>query len=200
MKKLRSQGFGTIETLLSIIAIALVVFVGYYVYHSNQVASQTYSTASNIAQSNPVKQSGIISTNKAGNTFITIKEWGVKAPYTGTSSLSYKITGDAAKDGSSVAQFSSVALHTAAPTCATGGGTIQRYKPDANASEGGLVDNFTAADRAAQSDKSTYAFVGGYYYFYAGAQSACGDSPTAQAAQQKTESDVKSIVPNLIAE
>lgn len=55
MKKLNNNGFGAIEALLIVIAIAIVGFVGYYVYHANQTTNKVYNQASNEAQSNPAK-------------------------------------------------------------------------------------------------------------------------------------------------
>lgn len=39
------QGFGAVEALLILVIVAIVAFVGWFVYHSNQKASNTLSTA-----------------------------------------------------------------------------------------------------------------------------------------------------------
>lgn len=49
------NGFSLVEGLLVVIAIALVVFVGYYVYHSQKTTNNTYTSASKVAQSSPAK-------------------------------------------------------------------------------------------------------------------------------------------------
>lgn len=49
------SGFSLVESLLLVIAVALVAFVGYYVWHSQKTANQTYNSASKVAQSSPVK-------------------------------------------------------------------------------------------------------------------------------------------------
>ncbi|HEX7633488.1 MAG TPA: prepilin-type N-terminal cleavage/methylation domain-containing protein [Candidatus Saccharimonadales bacterium] len=56
-KKMNQKGFSLIEGLLVIIALALVIFVGYYVYHSQKQTDKTYSTAAKDAQSGPSKSS-----------------------------------------------------------------------------------------------------------------------------------------------
>ena len=43
-------GFSAVEILLSLIAITLITFVGFYVYHTQQAANATYSAASKSAQ------------------------------------------------------------------------------------------------------------------------------------------------------
>lgn len=55
--KLRTNqnGFSLVESLLVLIAVALVVFVGYYVWHTQKTANQTYTSASKVAQNSPAK-------------------------------------------------------------------------------------------------------------------------------------------------
>ncbi|MDB5164931.1 MAG: hypothetical protein JWL89_557 [Candidatus Saccharibacteria bacterium] len=54
-KKMDQKGFSLVEGLLVIIAVALVAFVGYYVYHAQSQTNKTYSVASKVAQSTPKK-------------------------------------------------------------------------------------------------------------------------------------------------
>jgi hypothetical protein len=78
--KIKSQaGFTLIEGLLSLIALALVVFVGFYVYNANQ-------------NTNDLVSKGATSTPKPANSapaqsYLTIKELGIKIP------LSNKLVG-----------------------------------------------------------------------------------------------------------
>jgi Tfp pilus assembly protein PilE len=57
MSKLNQKGFTLIEGLLIIIALALIVFTGYYVWHSQSQSNKTYNSAATISQSSPAKGS-----------------------------------------------------------------------------------------------------------------------------------------------
>jgi hypothetical protein len=81
--------------------------------------------------------------------------------------------------------------------CTAGfGGTIHRYAPDENVSVDGTGTE-TAKDRAAKADKSTYAYVGGNYYFYDHSQAGCGDVTKTEKVQQQTNDAVKALLPKL---
>ena len=51
MGKLKNNqsGFGTAETLLVVVIVAIVAFVGWYVYNSNKTASKTLSNATQVS-------------------------------------------------------------------------------------------------------------------------------------------------------
>jgi hypothetical protein len=54
------------------------------------------------------------------------------------------------------------------------------------------------AQYAATADKTTYAHVGSYFYFFTHDQAACGDNPDATLPmQQQTNDAVKALVPKL---
>jgi hypothetical protein len=198
MKKVTDAGFSLIEGLLCVIALSLIVFVGYYVFHSNQVATKTYNQASNVAQSNPAKQSkDSHSSDESATKLVSIKEWGVKASYLGSSTLSYKISVNDTSKAASQAIFSSSELTAADSKCSGHGGWIMRYAPDANASEDG-TGVLTAKDRAAQSDPTMYKLINGYYYFFAHDQAACSDTTAATDLQAQTNSTVQGLVANLV--
>lgn len=185
------RGFSLVEGLLIIIALALVVFVGYYVWH-NQKNTKASNTSANAVQSN--KKSTTTSQK-----YVTIKEWGVKAPYSGNLNLDYTISSDKKE-----ASFTSTELVGLDSTCEPAyGGGIQRFAPNEDAAEG-PGGGLTAAQRAEQADKGTYAFINGYYYFFVHAQSACpgATSSAAQefALQSQTNEDVKALVGKLQAE
>jgi type II secretory pathway pseudopilin PulG len=71
------KGFSLIEGLLLVIAVGLVVFVGYYVWHSQKQTDKTLNTAAKTsdAASNAAKTSTTQSTK-----YLTLKELGVKIP------------------------------------------------------------------------------------------------------------------------
>ena len=78
MSKHNQKGFALVEGLLTIIALALVVFVGYYVWHSQKQANTTLSNASKEAQSSAPKSQETKSTTS--QQYLAITEWGVKVP------------------------------------------------------------------------------------------------------------------------
>ena len=97
--KIRSQsGFSAIEGLLSIIAVTLIVFVGFYVYNSNKKADTTIKQAeasSQAAKPATVKQQ-----------YLAIKEFGVKLPLVdGLAGLEYEMSPDGTYAGLSTAKF-----------------------------------------------------------------------------------------------
>jgi Flp pilus assembly protein TadG len=53
MKNLNHRGISLVESLLIIIALALIIFTGYYIYHSQKQVDNTYNSASKIAQNTP---------------------------------------------------------------------------------------------------------------------------------------------------
>jgi hypothetical protein len=190
MKKLNQRGFSVVEALLVIIVLLLIGFIGYYVWHSQHQANKTYSSAGKTAQSSPKKAA----IDNSG--MVVLKEWGVEAPYNGTLSLSYAI--GEGTDATS-ASFSSSQLTSASPDCIGRGGAVARYSGSDDASNLG-GNGQTVAQYASSADKSTYAHVGDYYYFFVHDQGACGDDPTTTSSlQQQTNDAVKALVPKLKA-
>jgi Tfp pilus assembly protein PilV len=53
--KLNSKAFTVVEGLLAVIAISLVSFVGYYVYHAQTTATSTYQASTSVAASNTAR-------------------------------------------------------------------------------------------------------------------------------------------------
>lgn len=190
MRKLNQKGFSAVEALLVIIILLLIGFTGYYVWHSQHETNKTYASAAKTAQSSAGKQAA----DTTGT--VVIKEWGVEAPYSGSLSLSYAI-GQGTDTNS--AAFSSTQLTNASTDCIGRGGAITRYSGDADATNLG-GDGKTIAQYAMALDKSAYAHIGNYYYFFVHDQAACGDNPSAtQSLQQQTNSAVKTLVPKLKA-
>lgn len=55
-KSLNQKAFTVVEGLLTIIALSLIVFIGYYVYNTGKKTDETYSQASHSANSTPSKK------------------------------------------------------------------------------------------------------------------------------------------------
>lgn len=188
-KSLNQRGFGAVEALLIIVIVGIVGGTGYYVYRANNNSTNTQDSAQTDANTAaPHKKTDAKPTVQ----YETLTEWGVRAPVSGSLKLQYTMSSDGKQ-----ANFTSAQLLAVDSACtADFGGTISRYAPTDNASTGGASQ--TAKDRAAQSDKSTYAYVGGYYYFFDHSQAACGSDPDKTVnLQQETNSAVKALVPKL---
>jgi len=132
--------------------------------------------------------------------YLDIKEWGVRAPYSGSLKLSYTVSSSSSGGGSAV--FSSDQLTALSSDCPGRGGSIIRWASTDQVSEGPPDESTpTAASYFAGKDPSTfpYAHIGNYYYTFAHDQAACGDLNTTAALQSQTNDAVKALVPNLQA-
>lgn len=189
-KSTNQRGFAALEAFLILVIVAIIGGTGYYVYQSYNKSTDTQNKAQTNANSAaPHKKS----TKKVEYT--TITEWGVRAPVVGDLKLQYVLA-----DGDKQANFTSEQLLAVDPECTTDfGGTISRYAPaDNTAAEGKTAQ--TAKDLAAKSDKGTYAYIGGYYYFFTHSQAGCGaDTGKTVSLQQQTNNAVKALVPKLQA-
>ncbi len=165
--------------LIIIILVGVVGFSGWYVGHRSKPTNTAASTVPNTSQK-----------------YFTIKEWGVRAPYSGNLTLEYTLR-------SNYAYFSSVELDSSDVNCqrTSNGGFIIRY----SASDPYLLGDFgtnsgkTAAQYASTLQSSQYGHVGNYYFFGQSAQGLCGQSQASEDLQGQTAEAVKSIVTHLQA-
>lgn len=189
--KINQKGFAVVESLLVIVILVLVGFVGYYVWHSNQQTKATLDAASKSATSSPSK---IVA--KAPTTtqkYFTIKEWGVEAPYNGSLVFEYNLA--ATTSPPAVASVEVKSPTTGDPQCENpSGGRIIRYRStdewlDEDGSDSGqTVAQFIQSDNAIPHSK-----VGDYYYIYLGPQSACSLTPAGQAIEQQAFNSLKAL-------
>ncbi len=173
----------------------------YYGYEDFTTSSSNTCKASQItlqtvhaALTNAVK--GIVAAQTTTQ-YLTIKEWGVRAPYSGSLKLSDTMSSDRR-----TATFSSEQLTALSSACTGRGGFIIRWASTDQVSEGPPDANTPTAEQAfADKDPSTvpYAHIGNYYYTFAHDQAACGDLTTTAALQSQTNDAVKALVPNLQA-
>lgn len=183
------KGFAAIEAVLIVVILAIIGGTGYYVYQANNKSTDTQTAA----QIDATTASGRKSPAAKVAQYTTISEWNVRAPYAGALKLQYTLSADGNQ-----ANFTSSQLLTVDAECTAGfGGQIDRYAPTDIATADG-TGTTTAKERAASSDKSTYTYVGGYYYFFAHSQAACGaDTAKTAPLQQETNDLVKVLVPKL---
>ncbi|HSW66388.1 MAG TPA: hypothetical protein VLI54_04605 [Bacillota bacterium] len=202
LKKHRTiAGFSTVEFMIVVgVGFALVAGGGYAWRH--QQAHKVQAAPSQVA---------LDSMHDDG--FMHLKEWHIKAPYTGLLHFSYAISGN-------TAAFSSRELTALDKACAGKGGQIVRFAPNDDitptGSDGVLASSLSQLPRnvnsfalaavdgkfvAVPGDGSrTFKEIGGYYYVFMHEQSACGselDVDQTAAMQQQTNDEVKALVPTL---
>lgn len=172
MKKLNQSGFGAIEAILIVVIVAIIGGTGYYVYHANKQTDKAANNASSSNIESSKTQATSSKTTAPANTpkYLTIKEWGIRAPYSGSDSFSYIISTN------NTATVISQKLKTKYGCTDMGAGMIQRLNPNES----------TSAD----------VHIGNYYYKFVHDQATC--SETVKASQQnEANNTVKSIVPKL---
>jgi hypothetical protein len=189
------EGFSAVEGLLIVVILGMLGGVGYYVWHSQQQVDKAYSQTANSSVVPKSKTSAKL--NPIDNTkYFVIKEWGIRAKYTGNLTLTYALPVN-----SSYAVFSSTQLSKAANGgCKDFGGRINRLKTgEAYETDprGMPVEQLVKDPNAS----FTYKNIGNYYYLFIHDQSLCSDisdtnSPAANL-QSQTNDAVKSLVENL---
>jgi hypothetical protein len=191
--KNKQTGFAVIDTLLILVIIAIVAGTGYYVLHSKSQVGSSLSNADNSSQSQAVPKKTVASknstTDNSSQKYTVIKEWGVRASYSGTDTITYKM-----EAGNRLATFVSANLTKAYPDCSTmGAGQVMRFSPSDPAYADGTGPTVKEYSKQYPSD---YTIVKGYYYRFAHDQAACA-SDASQQNQANTEvSDlVKSFEP-----
>jgi hypothetical protein len=89
MKKYQN-GFSAIEALLKLVIVGMLAGVGWYVWHSQQQVDKTYSQTSNSSVAPKTKSTANSATeSKTNNSYLVIKEWGVKLPMADADKVSY---------------------------------------------------------------------------------------------------------------
>lgn len=114
MKRLNQKGFGLIESLLIVIALALVVFVGYYVWHTQQQDDKTPTNSS---------QTSDPSSSTEQITYLEVDEIGIKIPLSQAlkdSSLSYEVAPEPTTVGLTTPEFDAAVEDCADPGAASG--------------------------------------------------------------------------------
>lgn len=193
MKK-SQYGFSVIEGLLIIIALTLVVFVGYYVWHTQKQTDKTLNTAAQTSQ-NTTAQSKNVKPNKNSNQkFLVIKEWNVRIPYDGDDTFSYKYepSGNGTKDSDAIEVISQ---NLASKYGCTGFGAGIIYRAIGSYVDPTDPTSPTTAQLAAQSPND-WKHVGDYYYRFTHDQAACSDTVTVDA-QNQANASVKALIPSI---
>lgn len=200
LKNLNKKGFTAIEAMLAVVMVAIIAFVGYYVYHTQSQSNKTLASATQVANSSPAKGSTkkvTTTTPTSTQKYFIINEWGIRAPYSGILTLQY-----GAGANSNTFDVSSTQLDTGGPsaTCAlnsAAAGYIQRYLPTDEIAPSETIQSFVGQDFAASNSQAPiYAKVNGYYYiYYPSTNSSCSN----QQLLDETIAAFTTLVPKLQA-
>jgi hypothetical protein len=199
------KGFSVVEGLLIVVIAGMLGGVGWYVWHSQKQVDKTYSQTAN-GSAVPSKKIAETTTAPASSSvgYFVIKEWDVRAKYSGNLSLEYAQY----KTDANEISLSSSQLDSAGGLCKVNlstdpgfGGIIDRYKSTDKYIIKELAQDSgkTAAQYAATLKQGDYGHVGDYYYFYIAPQAACSESQSGQDVQTKTHEADLSIVSRLEA-
>jgi prepilin-type N-terminal cleavage/methylation domain-containing protein len=165
------QGFGIIEMLLVIILLSLVGFIGYYVYHANNKATDTYDQTTNASSAQPIANKPSASSPQD---YLAIQQWGVKLPLTSDLSGAYYVS-----------KNSTVYL------------SLDKYKGTDCAADQvslGSLSRFTSTDRdedgkSMLSNVPTATKVNNWYYYYQQPQANCSGSTPESGARANEEAE-----------
>lgn len=145
MQQLNSKGFSLVEGLLIIIAISLVSFVGYYVWHSQQEVSKVSTSTSRSVDS----ESAAAAQKAKSVGYLKINELGIKVPVNEKlKGLKYEVSPDGGAAG-----LTTTAFETAVANCADSSEFSSAFraittvttvsgKYDANTSQLDVYDSF----------------------------------------------------------
>ena len=187
MKKLKRNelGFSLIEGLLIILILAVISFGGYYVYrtqHKSSVAS-TISTKTTTPPTTKTK-------------YLTITQWGIRAPYVSSDTLSYALNNE---EGAIIISenMSNNYGCTGTNNLPAGAGLISRNLATATLGVG--TTPTSTYTQLASSDPKEYKLIGNYVYGFGHDQAACQANTTTsgEAAQTTTENLTESLIPKL---
>ncbi len=185
------KGFAALEAVLILIILITVGGVGWYVVHTKHQTDKILAQSDKISQSAPsgsLKSSPGIQTQR----HLTLKEWGVSAPYNGVLNLKYSIANN-------TASFSSVEFDNATNgKCSDYGGAIEKLGPNDIYQTG-----TTASEVIKDQNPPPYSIVNGYYYIYVHSQALCpaisDPNSAAGTLQSSTNDAVKSTTTKLSA-
>lgn len=177
--------------LLIVVIIGILGFAGYFIWHRQNVANKAHNEASTaqdlpLKSGTPIHPRTIGSKVVAGQTYLVIKEWGVKFKLPD----SVKGTSYVMSDDSQSAELQLASL--ADTPCEKAGWLGHIYRSDTNPEEAvaeGAVPNFASTK------------FGAYYYVYTPPQNMCvQDGPYYSIVKAAFQMYGKDVVPTVFAE
>ena len=191
---------------MTLIFVALVVFIGFYIAHNtgNKNLASNTKTSLTSSKTSPVTTKTTSQTRKTSSQgYFTITQWGVRAPYNGNLTLQYTPPSGSTGIYLSSSQLDNISAQCAltAPDGTPGGygGYIARFTASAQIpTETGQSSGMSAQQYYANySGQSGYymSHVGSYYYIYTHPQGLCASNSA--TIQNQTDSVFENIANNL---
>ena len=163
------SGFGTTVILLAVLVVAVLALTGVVIYQRHKTNDAKDRAAANQTQTTTTQPKNTTTTQPATTTtqYLTIKEWGIRSPYSGSLTLQY------APNGPNNMAVSSAQLAAGGPAvCSAAGnsdaGNIARYLPSDSNLGPQIPANETAQQYIQQNPTVPHATVGSYIYIYWG--------------------------------
>lgn len=183
--KWNQKGFTGFEIVLVLVALIATGAAGYYAYQVRH--TQPADNSVNVPHKKVTQSSAPQPSTPAQ--YFSIKEWGVKAPYSGADTLTYKLNGN-------VATVASKQLSAKYSGCSEyGAGQIRRLQP----SDGAYPDGSgPTVEQYASQNPGLYTKVGSYYYQFKHDDSVCADDGSGEL-QNQANSTVQGLVSKFVS-
>lgn len=190
MNKLQ-RGFTIIETLIALVVIAAIAYVGWNLVHHKASTKTSTSTSSSssvpVAKTTPTPANSNTSTQK----YLTIKEWGIKIPLTSAISDAYYAV--AYDNGTIVPNTYSLKVHSLDSEI-----SCKNMEP-------ALVIKATKAQYLARVNgpiggSVPHSVLGAFYYYMEGSQASCATSKAGQADEVNARAAFLSAATKIVAE
>jgi len=188
--KINQKGFAAVEAVLIVIVIALVGGSGYFVWKAQKVVNTTYSNASKVAQSTPEKVTKKTNTSPQPQSYLVIKEWGVKVPLSDAIKDAYYIYTPKTQGSGGYVRLSLDAFKGTG--CAADSTSIGEYSRLQKGDDDGFGNPFTPTESTP--------LVGSYYYEFIGAQAACSDDSAVSAKSLAARAGFQQAIKSVVAE
>jgi hypothetical protein len=157
--------FKIAAAIVGVLVVGAIGYTAWFVNHSEHVANDAYSQSNKSYTVKPAKKVATTQTQQ----YLTIKEWGVKLPYSGSDTFTYQLKPGTDSDG---VQIISQNLSETYGCKNYGAGSLARYM-----SGDAVVD--PSGDTAAQlyaAHSGTIVKLDNYYYLFVHDQAQCNDA------------------------
>lgn len=191
---INQKGFAALEAILILVIVAIIGGTGYYIYHANSKATDDQNAAQTNANT-------AVPHKKTPATYLTIKEWDVRAPLSSSVTPKYTVVTSGKQ---TFARLSTDQLVAADPECSVdnsaGGIIVRAQSSDPFFNDAGDDLGYTVQQAIDKGTLKAYKKVGDYYFWYEKGQAACGAAAKAtQDLQSKTDAAFNTAVTKLEA-
>ncbi len=192
------NGFSAVETILIVVIVILIGVVGWLAYKDHSKTTTNYVATTSSNNSITTKKSPSMPASTSNIKYLTISQWGVRAPYTSTDTLSYIMS------NANLAIIVSKNMSdnygcTGTNNLPSGAGGISRNVADNTAQV--MTTTPETYAQLAQQDPTDYKQVGSYVYGFTRDQAACSNQTLAgtpgETAQVNAENFTSSLIPKL---